>query len=100
MAKSEEDWSEEEIRICVDQYVEIIRRGGTKRSFSKDVFLARAQKALPNRNEGAVARRMCNISHVVAERGGEPVIGWKPLANVGPTNTARIAEMLKQAGVI
>lgn len=97
---SEDDWSEDEIRVCVEQYVEILRRGGANRSISKDVFLARAEKQLPNRNAGAVSRRMCNISHVVEMAGGAPVIGWRPLTNVGPTNTARITKMLAEAGVI
>ena len=100
MATKEEDWDESEIDIAVEQYVEVLRRGGAKRVVSKDVFLARAEKQLPKRNPGSVSRRMCNISHVLAELGGEPVMGWKPLANVGPTNTARIAKALKERGAI
>ena len=100
MSKSDDDWSEDEIRICVDQYVEALKRGGASSSVSKDVFLARAEKQLPKRNRGSVARRMANISHVVVEAGGSPVIGWKPLANVGPTNTKRIQEILREHGVI
>ena len=100
MSKSDEEWSEGEIRICVEQYIEVLRRGGSKRSLSKDVFLARAQKELSKRNAGAVARRMANISAVVLECGGDPVIGWKPLSNVGPTNTVRIATMLREAGIV
>lgn len=94
MSKGDEDWGEDEINVCVDQYAEILRRGGAKRAMPKDLFLARAEKALPKRNSGSVARRMANISHVVAECGLEPVIGWKALENVGPTNTARIKNRL------
>lgn len=100
MAKSDEDWTEDEIRICVEQYVEVLSRGGAKTSIAKDVFLSRAEKQLPKRNSGSVARRMANISHVVMELGADPVMGWKPLSNVGPTNTKRIADMLKEAGII
>jgi 5-methylcytosine-specific restriction protein A len=96
----DEEWDEAEIDIAVEQYVEVLKRGGSQRSVSKDVFLARAEKQLPKRNSGSVNRRMCNISHVFVELGGDPVIGWKPLANVGPTNTARIAAALKARGAI
>ena len=30
MAKSDEDWDESEIRVCVDQYVNVLRLGGGK----------------------------------------------------------------------
>jgi hypothetical protein len=43
---------------------------------------------------------MANISHVFAENGGTPVIGWKALSNVGPTNTGRITEELKKQGLL
>lgn len=100
MAKSDDDWDEGEIDICVDQYAEVLRRGGAKRSVTKDIFLARAEKQLPKRSSGSVGRRMGNISHVLEEAGGEPVIGWKPLANVGPTNTARILKALERHGLV
>jgi hypothetical protein len=100
MAKADEDWDEDEIRVCVDQYVEVLKRGGAKRSVTKDVFLARAEKRLPKRNSGAVARRMGNISHIMAEAGCDPVIGWTPQAHVGPTNSERIHAMLVEHGVI
>lgn len=43
---------------------------------------------------------MANISHVVAENGGQYGLGWKPLANVGPTNTQRIKDELIANGVL
>ena len=100
MKRRDEEWDESEINICVDHYVDVLRRGGAKRAIPKDLFLARAEKALPKRNSGSVARRMANISHVVAQNGLEPVIGWKPLENVGPTNTARITDQLITLGVL
>jgi hypothetical protein len=101
MASGDDDWSEDEIRVCVDQYVEVLKRGGAKRSFPKDIYLARAEKELaPKRKASAVQRRMLNISHVLMEAGGEPVMGWKPQAHVGPTNTTRIKAMLVEHGII
>ena len=100
MAKHGEDWSEEEIAICVAAYADAHRAGGSKRELKKDLYLYRAIKQLPGRNDGAVARRMANISSVLIAHGGDPVLGWKPLDNVGPTNTLRIAKELKVAGLV
>ena len=101
MAKGDEDWDASEIEVCVEQYVEVLNRGGASRLMpSRDVFAARAEKQLPKRNSGSVARRMCNISAVLEEAGGTPVQGWKPLRNVGPTNTARILNELRKRGAL
>jgi len=100
MAKLGDDWSAEEIAICVKAYADAVKAGGAKKDIKKDVYLFRALKQLAGRNEGSVARRMANISHVVAENGGQYVLGWKPLANVGPTNTQRIKDELIANGVL
>jgi hypothetical protein len=101
MTTGDDDWDADEIRVCVDQYIAVLKLGGAKRTVSKDIYLARAEKQLaPKRSASAVVRRMGNISHVLEEAGGEPVIGWKPQSHVGPTNTVRIREMLSEHGVI
>ena len=95
-----DDWSESEIEVCVKCYSDAVKAGGATKNIGKDVYLFRAVKSLPGRNDGSVARRMGNISHVLAEEGGQPVLGWKPLANVGPTNTLRIRAALKKVGLL
>ena len=100
VAKYGEDWTEVEIEICVRAYVEALKAGGAKKSIPKDVYLYRAIKQLPGRNDGAVARRMGNISAIMVLHGADPVVGWKPQENVGPTNTARIGHHLKVLGAI
>jgi hypothetical protein len=101
MPKGEDDWDAGEIAICVEQYVEVLSRGGASRMMpSRDIFAARAEKQLPKRNAGSVSRRMCNISSVLEKAGGKSVQGWKPLHNVGPTNTARILSDLAKRGVL
>jgi hypothetical protein len=100
MAKAGDDWSVEEIDICVSAYADAVRAGGTKKNISKDIYLYRAIKQLPGRNEGSVGRRMANISHIMAENGANHVLGWKPLPNVGPTNTLRIRDALIRRGVL
>jgi hypothetical protein len=95
-----DDWTAEEIEICVKAYADAVKAGGTKKDIKKDVFLFRAVKQLPGRNEGSVVRRMGNITHVLVSNGGNPVLGWKALQNVGPTNTVRIRDELKNCGLI
>ncbi|WP_295636076.1 hypothetical protein [Novosphingobium sp.] len=43
---------------------------------------------------------MGNISAIMVLHGADPVVGWKPQENVGPTNTARIGHHLKVLGAI
>lgn len=97
---AEEPWSDEELEACVAVYADVVKRGGCAKNISKDVFIARGQKAAPRRNQTAILYRMQNISHLMQENGKPIVMGWTPKANVGTGMVPRIEAIMRKHGLI
>ena len=96
-----EDWSDDELEISVRHYWKAYAQKGAERELDRSAFIKAALKAgLKHRGEGAVQRRMCNISAVMEANGKPSVIGWKPLTNVGTGVTPRIESLLKKYDLI
>ena len=95
------DWTDEELKICVDKYRKAVASKGTEREIDRKVFVKAALKeGLFRRGEGAVQQRMCNISAVLEANGKPFVIGWKPLRNVGSGVTPRIEALLREHSLL
>lgn len=90
------EWSIEELGAAVAAYLDLLADERAGRSASKatarDQLLA-GPKA--GRTRGSVEYRMQNISAVLDEMGRPWVAGYKPAANVGPTNTRRLRELIE-----
>ena len=96
-----EDWSDEELEICVLQYWKACKSGGQDHAIDRSAFVKGALRAgLKSRGEGSVQRRMCNLSAIMASNGKPYVIGWNPLPNVGANMTPKIEEMMRVRGLI
>lgn len=96
-----EDWSDEELEICVLQYWKACKNGGQSHAIDRSAFVKGALRAgLKSRGEGSVQRRMCNLSAIMELHGKPPVIGWKPLPNVGANMTPKIESMMRERGLI
>ena len=99
-SKYDELWSDAELAVCVNIYADVVRRGGTQRELSKDLFIARGEKRLPGRNRASVQFRMCNISTVLQQNGKPHVLGWEPMKNVGVGVVPRIEKLLSEEGLL
>jgi hypothetical protein len=96
-----EDWSDAELEIAVHHYWKAHAQKGAERELDRSAFIKAALKAgLKSRGEGAVQRRMCNISAVMEANQKPWVIGWPPLRNVGTGVTPRIEALLKTRNLI
>ena len=98
-----EDWSDDELRLCVRQYWKAIKNKGAERDVDRKAFIRAALKesaTLKASGEGSVSQRMCNISAVMELNGKPSVQGWKPLRNVGSGVTPRIEAMLREFELI
>jgi hypothetical protein len=96
-----EDWSDEELGICVLQYWKACKSGGQSHAIDRSAFVRGALRdGLKSRGEGSVQRRMCNLSAIMELHGKPHVIGWKPLPNVGANMTPKIEAMMSERGLI
>ncbi len=90
-----EDWSEAELEAAVEGYVEILNAEQAGASASKSDIRDRLMAGpLAARTRGSIEYRMQNISAVLDSMGKAWVAGYKPAANVGPTNERRLRELL------
>jgi hypothetical protein len=96
MADYGDDWSDEELRICAEQYADVVRRGGTSKGIARDIFVSRAERALPGRTRDSVLMRMGNISAVMELNNQPIVIGWGVRRNVGSGVTPRLEAILRE----
>lgn len=99
-SKYDTGWSDEELEACIEEYADVVRRGGTQRHIGKDVFLNRARKKVVGRTEASIQFRMCNISTVLRDNGKDYVQGWEPMANVGAAMVPRIEALLKKHQIL
>jgi hypothetical protein len=96
-----EDWSDDELEICVLQYWKACKNGGQNHEIDRSAFIKGALRAgLKARGEGSVQRRMCNLSAIMEMHGKPYVIGWKPLPNVGANMTPKIEKMMAARSLI
>ena len=98
-----EDWSDDELRLCVQRYWKAVMNKGTEREIERKAFIKGIMKesvSLRTRGEGSISQRMCNISAVMEANGRPWVIGWKPLRNVGTGVTPRIEALLRDHKLI
>jgi 5-methylcytosine-specific restriction protein A len=84
VAKSQNKWSERDIRTSVEAYLLMLRiqQSGLKpnKSAIRDAYLPQLQGP---RSTGSWERRMCNISAVFSDLGLPTVSGYGALRNVG-----------------
>ena len=96
-----EDWTDEELAICVRQYWKACKSGGQEHPVDRSAFVKGALRdGLKKRGEGAVQQRMCNLSAIMELHGKPYVIGWKPLRNVGSHMTPKIEAMMRERDLI
>jgi len=99
-SKYDQDWTDGELRVSVEVYADVVRRGGLVKDLPKDLFIHRALKQLDGRTRAAVQFRMCNISSVLGAEDLPHVIGWEPMTNVGAGVRPRIRDLLDEFGVL
>jgi len=84
MTKKDLNWDVAELTASVDAYFDLQRRLDAGEKFiMKKALEGIVERLLPRRNEGAVERRMSNISAVLIELGLPWCQRFKPLRNVG-----------------
>ncbi|SFS10112.1 hypothetical protein [Sphingomonas jatrophae] len=94
-------WTDAELQACVEAYAKLLREQPNAASVPKKDMLDRLQTGpLKSRTKGSIEYRMANISAVMEEHGREWLRGYVPARNVGPTNSSKIAKMLKAEGLI
>ena len=93
-------WTREELQARVDAYVAMWRADRASHAWVKAKFLADLLSGpLRARTKGAIGYRLANISAVMVDLGHPFLTGYVPAANVGPTNTKVIRDMLVEAGL-
>ena len=100
MAEYGDDWSDAELEICIQQYADVVRRGGTEKNISKDTFISRAKNQLPGRTRDSVLLRMGNLSAVLMTHERPIVLGWAVKKNVGSGIVPRIETLLAKYDLI
>lgn len=83
MARQDE-WSDEELRICVETYFQMVQKSQNGDSLKKtEIRNSVLQNRLKNRSASAYEFRMRNISAVLNELGERFLDGYYPAENVG-----------------
>ncbi len=91
-----QDWTEAEIRATVRAYLGMLGYEQAGRPINKaEVRRSLVAGPLAGRSEGSVEFRMRNISTVLEAMGRRRISGYMPAKNVGPTNEALIARLIK-----
>lgn len=76
------DWSEDEVRLTVKDYFDMLEDELAGRRYSKAEHRAELLKQLDDRSKGAVERKHSNISAVLNKDGLRFISGYKPLGNI------------------
>lgn len=88
-------WTEDELRVAVEAYLDMLRLENGGIEYSKAEYNRRLRSGpLSARSESAVEYRMQNISSVLAGMGRSRIDGYRPAANVGPANEARLRALI------
>ena len=96
---TEKEWSDDELQAAVAAYLEMLRLERQQTPYSKADFRRQLRSgSLSNRTEGSVEYRMQNISAVMESLGHPRIAGYKPAANVGQANEARLRRLIENAG--
>jgi hypothetical protein len=75
------DWSEEEIRLIVVDYFDMLQAELAGTQYNKTAHRRVLLEQLPKRSAGAVEFKHCNISAVLASQGLPYIDGYKPRTN-------------------
>ena len=94
-SKNGAPWSDDELRACAAEYVEMQAKQAKGNIFNKvEVHRRLVAGPLAGRTMKSVEYRMQNLSAVVEARGGTIVQGYLPARNVGANVTARLEAAL------
>lgn len=89
-------WTDAELKACVEAYMDMLADERAGRPINKAaVRRSLIAGALAERGEASVEFRMQNISAVLQGMKRPWIVGYKPAANVGPTNRDRIASFIE-----
>ncbi|MBU7575481.1 MAG: HNH endonuclease [Hydrogenophaga sp.] len=92
-ARSQIDWTDEELQASVASYAEMMRLDAAGTPYVKAHYYRQLAKEF-DRVEGAFERRMQNISYLLDSRGLTWLQGLKPQENVGANVEPRLVEFL------
>jgi 5-methylcytosine-specific restriction protein A len=93
-------WSDMELEVAVDAYLDMLQMEKDSRPFKKtEIGLMLREGALSARSKSAIELRMQNISSVMVELGLRRIKGYVPAKNVGAKVRVKIQEMLNRKGV-
>lgn len=77
-------WTEDELDVAVDTYMEMLRHEEMGNRYTKAEFRTEALKGgLSGRSASSFELRMGNISHLLEQAGLPRIAGYKPYRNVG-----------------
>ncbi len=74
-------WSENEIELIVEDYLNMLAAEVSGRSYSKTEHRQNLLARLINRSKGSIERKHQNISAILVEMGVPYIDGYKPLRN-------------------
>jgi len=77
-----EDWTEEEVRLTVADYFQMLALESRGETYNKAAHNAALRAQLRARSKGSVELKHQNVSAVLAELGLPYIAGYKPRANV------------------
>src|SRR5215203_3414960 len=75
---SRADWSEEEVRLIVEDYFSMLASELAGTPYNKTVHRLTLLSKLPNRSESAIEFKHGNISAVLRDAGFPSINGYKP----------------------
>lgn len=84
-----EDWTDDELRACVEAYIEMLLLEERGAPYNKSDFRRRLL-AGPLRGRTTSEQRMQNISSIMRDLGRGWIAGYKPLSNIGTGTAARL----------
>lgn len=76
-----DDWTEEEIRILVEDYFSMLRMDRAGLRYSKAEHNRALQQQLPGRSKGSIEYKYQNVSGVLYDEGFPCIPGYKPARN-------------------
>jgi hypothetical protein len=76
-----EDWSEREVRVAVDAYLDMLARELQGQAYRKSQIRAEVLPRLDGRSAGSLEFKNCNISAALIEMGFPSINGYKPRWN-------------------
>jgi hypothetical protein len=91
-----QDWSQKEVTLIVDDYFSMLQQELSGKKFNKTEHRRALLPRLDNRKEGSIEFKHQNISAVLAELGQPYIAGYKPLGNYQQLLEDQVAEILQK----